>query len=339
MSVPLGGDTDLGETQAFGNGRTPASSAATPARQDGEPGGQPTSSRAYSNLRRPPASSLRVAFLGRAALLENWAPTGMQQSFRSERFAIDAGTCDQALRELEAFQGDVVVVFDPAALEAETLDGLLGITLGVLPEIPDREREAGCAKLDRLVCFDPALTGEQVGRQRIWRAVPPPVSDELFREGHALHRSPRTMALGASSSHREAMLMPAKHHHDVLQAIHGLRGEALLALLDEYDVGIHVSLRPGGGFDWSAGLHLAAGQLLLSEPLMPAHGLEANIDYVRFESAEDLVLTLDRLAVFPEMYRRIQIRGHLKSETFRASRIFGRIASDLILDVAAFGRD
>lgn len=324
MSVPLGGDTVLGETRASGNGQVPASRRST-----SSPHTAPW----------PSPAGLRVAFLGRVELLENWTPSGQQQPFRSERFAIEAGTGDRVLSELEAFQGDVVVVLDPAALEAEALDGLPGATLGVLPEMPERARAAGCAKLDRLVCFDPALTGAPVGDRRIWRAVPPPVSDGFFREGQALHRSPRAMTVGASSSHREAMLMPAKHHHDVLQAVHGLRGETLLALLNEHDVGIHVSLRPGGGFDWSVGLHLAAGQLLLAEPLAPAHGLEANIDYLRIESAEDIVLTLDRLAVFPEMYRRIQIRGHMKSQAFRASRIFGRILNDLLLDLAAFGRD
>lgn len=273
-------------------------------------------------------------------MLENWTPTGDAQPFRSERFLIDARSDpSEALERLESFQSDVVVVLDPAALEPDAVRHLPGTTLGVLPELPaDGRRAAACARLDRLVCFQPAHTGTPVGCQEIWRAVPPPVSDAFFRESRPVSRSHRAIAIGVSTSHREAMLMPAKHHHDVLQVIHGIDGEMLMALLEEYEVGIHVNHRRGGGFDWAVGAHLAAGQILLSEPLAPAHGLETNLDYLRFESPEDLVLMLDRLASFPEMHRSVQVRGHLKAETFRASRIFGRLVHDLLHDVAAFGR-
>lgn len=329
MSVVRGGDTAHGEMTSVAQESKPVPPM----------GGAPITARATDGRRTLRGRAARVAFVGLTSRLEDWAPSGPCQPFQSERFAIGPRpSLEQALAELRAFQGDVVVVLDPASLEPAALEHLPGTTLGVLPKLPAKARATACAKLDRLVCFDPALTGTEIGGQEIWRAVPPPVSDALFQEGQRSPRPRRAIAIGASTPHREAMLMPAKHHHDVLQVIHGIDGQALRELLDEHGVGIHVNQELVGGFDWSVGLHLAAGQLLLSESLHPAHGLEVNLDYLRFESPEDLVLMLDRLAMFPEMHARTQIRGRVKAETFRSSRIFGRLIHDLLLDVAAFGR-
>jgi hypothetical protein len=239
---------------------------------------------------------------------------------------------------VHAFAPDISVVFDPASLPPEARDALPGLTLGVLVASPPREDDAGRAGvLDRLICFDPALTGATVSGTTVWRAVPPPVSDRLFAEVRPPSRAPRTMTVGHSTDHREAMLMPAKHRHDLLQVPDGVGGAALAELFGEYDVGVYVPPDPGGGFGWQVGAHLAAGHLLLSEPISPEHGLERDIDYWEFGSAGALVWALERLSRFPEMYQRTRVRGHLKAEQYRASRIFARIIHDLVADVTAFG--
>ncbi len=277
-----------------------------------------------------------MAFVGPAGLLDRCAPHGSTHSFDYRRLAVQpSGGADWSALNVDAF--DVMVVLDPAGFRSEDLESLPGITLGVLPELPADGQERACAAVDRLVCFDPALTGRLVGGAEIWRAIPPPVSDAFFAPARPWHRAPRAMTIGHSTSHREAMLMPAKHRHDLLQVIHGVEGAALVDLLGEHGLGVYVSPQSDGGFGWQVGAHLAAGQLLLAEPLRPAHGLEINIDYLRFDSPENLALTLDRLASFPEMFRRIQVRGRSKAEHFRASRIFERIIADVRLDVAAFG--
>lgn len=282
----------------------------------------------------------RVAFAGPASLIDDWVAPVRQLTPSAERFQVQAGddSC-RALDQARAFDGEVTVVLDPTAFPAAALAALPGITLGVISEPPSSSAgEESCAAVDRIVCFDPALTGTAIGEVEVWRAIPPPVGDALFADARPLHRAPRAMSIGSSTAHREAMLMPAKHHHDLLQIVHGVSGDELAELLAEYDVGVHVGREWGGDFGWSAAAHLAAGQLLLSEPLRPAHGLEENIDYLRFESPEDLQRIMDALARFPETYGRIRVRGRMKAEHFRASRTFARIVHDVILDVAAFGR-
>lgn len=285
---------------------------------------------------------VRVALMGSALWLDGCFPTAPTHGLQAARFEVASAAgedeAEPVLARVRAFRPHVSVVLDPPSLPIQTLRALPGVTLGVLVGAAgSAQLEPAVNALDRVVSFQPALTGEQIGAAKIWRAIPPPISDALYGEVRPLHRAPRTMALGRSTEHRELMLMPAKHHHDLLQVIHGVSGEALVEILREYDVGVYVARESGGGFGHQVGVHLAAGHLLLSEQLSPAHGLERSIDYLQVESADGLVGMLDRLGRFPEMYERVRVRGRLKAEQYRASRLFARLTHDLLADVAAFG--
>lgn len=289
-------------------------------------------------LRRPPGTRTRVAFVGRDEWLQGSAPIGAAAPFMFNRFRV-GGDGAAPLDELVPFAPHVIVVFDPASLPLEPLLSLPAITLGVLVGDASSAVSAdNLGSLDRVVAFDPGMTGEAVGSGRVWRAMPPPVSDGFFVQDQRPNRASRVMTIGASTPHREAVLTPTKHRHDLLQVVHGVTGSRLAALLRQADVGVYVPRASGGGFGAQVGMHLAAGQLLLAESLRPAHGLERDIDYRHFDAPDELVWMLDRLGRFPEMYRRTRIRGRLKAEQFRASTLFRRIVGDLLLDVAAFGR-
>ncbi len=281
-----------------------------------------------------------MAFLGAPATLFRCAPPAAAHAFVHATFAVgDHADSEAALAQAAAFDADVSVVLDPFALELPARESLRGVTLGVLTRPLAGGEPAGALRgFDRLVSFEPSLSGALLGGVEVWRAVPPPVNDALFADVRPLHRVPRAMSVGRSTSHREAMLMPSKHQHDLLQVLHGAEGEILSGLLPEYDVGVYLPREWGGAFGWQAGMHLAAGHLLLAEPLKPAHGLELDIDYLKVESPEALAQVLERLGRFPEMHQRIRVRGRLKAEHFRASRVFARIIHDLLLDVAAFGK-
>lgn len=284
-----------------------------------------------------------MAFVGDAALLDAHAPSGPGGQLAHERFVTGPSSdAHVAVADMQEFAPDVTVIFDLPRVAAGGPDGWLrampGTTLGVLTAgLPAAHLHAHAAEVDRVVAFDPALTGTVLGGAEIWRAIPPPVNDALFAEARIFHHAPRVMSLGRSTEHREAMLTPAKHHHDLLQICHGVSGEHLVELCREYDVGVYVAPEWGGGFGWQAAMHLACGHLLLSETLRPAHGLERNIDYLQIDSPEGLLDVLDRLARFPEMSRSARVRGRRKAEQYRASAVFARVGHDLLADVAAFG--
>jgi len=293
-------------------------------------GGAPVAPRHYGE-------ALRIAFAGPPVWLDGCAPRDATYGMRPGRFTVaNPEDLEPSLAAIAAFRPHVTVVLDPPAHPVDALRGLPGATLGVLVgALPDDP--TSLEALDRVVCFDPSLTGAPVGAEELWRAIPPPVSDALFDEVRPLRHAPRAISIGSSSPHRETMLASAKHHHDLLQVIHGVHGEALQELLRECDVGVYVAPGPGGGFGLQVGVHLAAGQLLLAGDLNPSHGLERNIDYLHVDSPDGLAHVLQRLGRFPGMYQRIRVRGRLKAEQYRASRLFARLAGDLLADVAAFG--
>lgn len=297
--------------------------------------------RALAAQRRLGGGPLRAAFLGPRTWLRNGVPQAPVHGFQARCFftarADTAGA--QTLRELRSFAPHVVVVFDPPALPGALLEEIPGLGLGVMvkEEAEDREPVALPPSIVRRVAFWPCLPGEQRPGGEIWRSIPPPVGDRFFKAVRPLHEAPRPCSIGRSTEHREWMLLPAKHEKDLLQAVHGVEGADLEAVLDSHDVGVHVAARAGGRFGPQVGLHLAAGQLLLSEALEPAHGLEHDIDYLQFDSPDALVWVLDRLSRFPEMHRRIRVRGRMKAEQYRASTLFARLGRDLLADVSAFG--
>lgn len=288
---------------------------------------------------RAGSRQLRVAFVGDRLWLDGCAPSLEANGIHPHRIELEMGMDLACLAaEVGRARVDATVIFDPARVPAEVLLELPGHTLGLHPGAtlgPELASVAG--SLDRLACFFPTLSGDRVGAASVWRAIAPPVSDAVFADVRRPQTAMHAMTIGRSSEHRERLLLPAKHHHDLLQVVHGLSGAPLIELLREYDIGVYVAAEPGGAYGAQIGMHLAAGQLLLAEAPTPAHGLERNIDYLHFDSPNALVWTLERLRRFPEMHHRIRVRGRLKAEQYRASRVFARIAHDLLADVRAFG--
>jgi hypothetical protein len=279
-----------------------------------------------------------VAFIGPVAWLDGCAPPEAIPGLDPGCFPIGgAHSWELGLEAALVFHPHVTVLFGPESLPPELLRQAPGTTLGIHLGDGSGADEVQLESIDRLVAFRPTLSGSAIGGSDVWRAIPPPVSDALFGEVRPLHRAPRALSIGCSSAHREQMLLPAKHHHDLLHVIHGVSGEPMRELLRECDVGVFVARQVGGGFGAQVSMHLAAGHLLLAENLTPSHGLEQGIDYLPVDSADSLVRQLDRLVRFPEMHQRIRVRGRLKAEQYRASRLFSRLVHDLLADVAAFG--
>jgi hypothetical protein len=171
-----------------------------------------------------------------------------------------------------------------------------------------------------------------------WRARPLPIDDRLFGDVRPSRRPPRTLFVGRSTDHREWILTPAKHDHDVVHYTHGLIGEALIKELRAADVGIALTASPGHGFPSQALLHLAAGHLLLTEHLHPSCGLEPGIDFLELDSRDSLLTILMQLRLHPDAYERVRVRGRLKAEQHRASVVWPRIVADLLQDLRVFGR-
>ena len=294
----------------------------------------------------------RLAFVGQGTFFEACSLADGLAGFRTRfidfRLRGDAGALREALDE---FRPDVVVVFRPEAIPAGTFEGLDALTLGYLTEPiprtpagghPDLDRrlwelsQVDAASFDRVISFDPLIAATADEVLPVWRAVPLPVADRYFKPVGESFGRPRVLVVGRSTPHREWMLQDVKASRDVLHVAFGVGADELETLLDEHQLGLNVHNDTYLSFENRVSLHLAAGHLVLSEPLLPLHGLETGIDFLPVGTPGDVWWAVECMARFPGIYHRIRVRGRLKAEQFRASRVWPRLVRDLYADVAAF---
>ena len=305
---------------------------------------------------------MRACFVGQREYFEQCSlrvpAGGVEPFFVDHRGGADPSPVRVALEEIRP---DVVLVFRPETLPAGFLRGVDALTLGfntepiprdasgsVHPEQAFRLSELAqtdASQFDRVITFDPmgATTAESAGIP-VWRSVPLPVADHLYATSlRPPAHPPRVAFVGYSTEHREQWLTPAKHEFDVLHVVTGLRiaagldGSSTRELWGSIDVGINLHVGPFPSFENRVCLHLAAGHLVVSEPLDPSHGLEPGIDYLQVRSPTALKQVVGAIRSDPDAFRAIRIRGHAKSELFRASRVYPRLFTDFVADVRAFG--
>lgn len=261
------------------------------------------------------------------------------------------GDAEDLLARLREFVPHVVVVFRPEVVPAGLFGELPAVTLGFLSEPLPRGagahadlqrrlrelRDTDVANFDRFVSFDPLIADTAAEVLTIWRSLPLPVADRFYAPVAPMGHPPRIIFVGRSTQHREYLLAPAKLDHDVLHIAFGVSGTELVELLHRHDVAINLHNENYPSFENRVSMHLAAGHLVLSEVLDPQHGLEPGIDYLQVGGASELRRALAVVTRFPRVHHRVRVRGRMKAEQFRASRVYPRLVADLLADLDAFG--
>jgi hypothetical protein len=300
---------------------------------------------------RPPADvPLRLAFVGQETFFAACALHSPSTTFIEYRAGADA----EAMRaKVEAFAPHAVVVFRPEILPRGLFASLRAPVLGVLTEpVPRRRgnrmhpdlkrRRAALAALDpgnvdRLVAFDPLIVPTADAVMPVWRALPLPVSDALYGPVRRTGGTPSILFVGRSTEHRERFLRGPKAELGTVHAAFGVDDSELARLMAAHEIAVNLHNEPYPSFENRVCLHLAAGQLVLSETLSPTHGLEPDIDYLEFATPDQLLALLRTAVRFPQAFERVRVRGRRKAEAFRASRVYPRLVGDLFADLRAFG--
>ena len=301
-----------------------------------------------------PGARLRLAFVGQATFFEQCALGDERRDvltrFVDFRLGGDPGPLRAALDE---FRPHVVVVFRPETIPAGALrrprarprsgsspSRSRARAAGGHPDLDRRLWELGqvdAGSFDRVVSFDPLIASTAGEVLPVWRAVPLPVADRYFKPIRRRHGRPRALVVGRSTPHREQMLSDVKASRDVLHLAFGVDAAELERQFDEHEVGVNIHNDTYLSFENRVTLHLAAGHLVLSEPLIPSHGLEVGLDYLDVSTPAHIWWAIESMTRFPGIYDRIRVRGRLKAEQFRASRVWPRLVGDLLADVDAFG--
>jgi hypothetical protein len=310
----------------------------------------PPSAYPFAEADGPP---LRLVFVGQttyfAACSMQEPARGVLPSFVDFRAGADA---ERMLESVRALDPDVILAFRPEIFPEGALADLDALTIGFLTEPiprtegdahPDLERRLGDLRavdprnFDRIISFDPLMAETAERILPVWRSLPLPVADRLFLGTHVRADPPRMLFVGRSTQHREDFLGPAKHEHDIIHIAHGVTDEHLLDYLGQVDVALNLHNEPYPTFENRVSVSLAAGLVVVTEPLSPTHGLEPGIDYLEVHSFQDLLVALFELRRNIGAFRRVRVRGRAKAEQYRASRVYPALVRDAMLDVRAFG--
>jgi hypothetical protein len=300
--------------------------------------------------------ALRVAFVGQGVYFRQCsleAPAeGVEPTFVDFRAAAPPGPLLAALQELDP---DVVLVFRPEIIPPGLFESLRALTIGYLTEPLPRNGSSSHSDLDarmwwleqvdpgnfdRIVSFDPLIaeTAERV--LPVWRSLPIPVGNSLFMDVHERSDPPRLLFVGRSTPHREQLLAGVKPSYPALAHFgHGLQGEALRRFLGRTDAQLNLHNNPYPTFENRVCIALAAGHLVISEPLSPAHGLRAGRDYLEIRSSEELQTLADSLLADREAFLDVQRAGRAEAERFRASRVYPALVREALADVAERGSE
>jgi len=320
----------------------------TGAPAESAPGLAPT-----ANVLPAPDERLRVAFVGqgvyfRQCALEH-AVANLDPVFIDFRAATPPEPLLGALQEVDP---DVVLVFRPEIIPEGLFQSLRALTIGYLTEPLPRADGAKHADLrarmwwleqvdarnfDRIVSFDPLIAGTAESVLPVWRSLPIPVADSLFMDVRERAHPPRLLFVGRSTEHREQLLAPIKRAHPIVHIGHGLFDEQLMRFLRRADVQLNLHNNPYPTFENRVCIALAAGHLVISEPLSPSHGLRAGVDYLEAKDPRALLALVDELSRDPHAHADVQAAGRRQAERFRASSVYPQLVRDALADVAALG--
>lgn len=303
------------------------------------------------DLQAPP---LRAAFVGQGVYFRHCAleapAGGVDPVFIDFRAAAPP---EPLLERLQEIDPDVVLVFRPEIIPAGLFGELRAATIGYLTEPlpraggnrdhPDlRQRmwwleQVDASNFDRIVSFDPLIADTAASILPVWRSLPIPVADSLFMEVRERAQPPGLLFIGRSTDHRERLLAPVKRAHPIVHIGHGLFGERLMRFLRAADVQLNLHNEPYPSFENRVCLALAAGHLVISEPLSPRHELEPGRHYLEIDSPRALLSAVDRVSGEPGAFAEVQAAGRAAAERFRASRVYPELLRDALADLAQSG--
>jgi len=272
------------------------------------------------------STPLRVTFVGRAGEVGHAVPSapvdGLHASFVEHR-ANHAQA--RLLAHVAEHSPELVVVFGVDSVPAAAIRAI-GVPVVAWAVQPDRP--PGWERHPDLPFASPAYRAGLATAADYVSVIdrPLPVADELFAapSRRALGTG-RALVIGHCSERNEQLLIDSKHRHEVLHIAAGLQRDALAATLAGSDVAINVRDDEAPGFGPRVGLYLAAGLLLVSEPLHPRLHLRPGADHLEIRSSADLVELLARVRADPGEFTAVGEAGREAAEAFRASRVYPQV--------------
>jgi len=291
----------------------------------------------------------RVAFVGQAVFFAQCVPTvefpGFDFSFRDFRAGADPGPLRQWL---EQWAPDVIVMFRPEIVPPGSFQGLEAVRIGYLTEPLPRQGAASThpdllqrlrwlegidrRNFDLVVCFDPLIADTASRTIPVWRCQPLPVADFLFGDSQSIEGDEPALLIGRPTPARERWLAELRPDREILHIGHGLHGERLASILKRHPIHLNLHNNPYPTFENRVSIALAAGQLVISEPLSPDHGLKDGRELVIASKPTELPDISRQIRAQPQLFEELARAGRAAAEQLRASSVFARLVAEALTE-------
>lgn len=290
-----------------------------------------------------------VAFVGQAVFFAQCIPTvevpGYAFFFRDFRSGADPGPLRQWLEQLSP---DVIVMFRPEIVPSGAFEGLDAVRIGYLTEPLPRpgaaaphpdllQRLRWLEAIDRrnfdlVVCFDPLIADTASRIVPVWRCQPLPVADFLFGEAQSIEGNEPALLIGRPTPAREAWLAELRPDRAIVHIGHGLHGERLAAILKRHPIHLNLHNNPYPTFENRVSIALAAGELVISEPLSPDHGLKDGSELLIANNPAELRAISEQIRIEPQHFEAVARAGRSAAERLRASVVFARLVAEALAE-------
>lgn len=296
---------------------------------------------------------IRLAFVGQSTYFLGVSLTQTINGINPKFFDYRPGDSDDHVRqELQKFKPDIVIAFKPESFPPDFFKSISGEKIGWFTEpIPrstglltglslssqtrDLRRRKGAladkdfSQFNKFISYDPYISDSLADLVDVWRSFPLPVDDHYYVDEVSVTGPAMFGFLGRTTKHRDKFLLPALHSTDLLYVSHGAFGSTLDYLLKQINVGVNLHNEDYPNFENRVPLHLACGHLVVSEPLSPRHGLEPDTDFLEIGTPREFLLTLSAIIDDFSSFHPARVRGRMKAEYFRSSRIYTEIVNAL----------
>jgi hypothetical protein len=122
--------------------------------------------------------------------------------------------------------------------------------------------------------------------------------------------------IGRTTAHRDKYFGPLKRDFNFLHINHGVSGTDLLDFITQCKISINVHAEDEISWEPRTQLSLAAGSLLISEPLSPTSLLRPGIDYIEVKNQYEMYEVCKKVLENYDKYKHIAISGQQRVRAY-----------------------
>lgn len=244
---------------------------------------------------------------------------------------------------IEDYDPDIVIIYRPEVMDPEFLKKIKTKAITVayftepLPfagfegEVDLLRRFEPFKKYDFELCdfnviYNEITCGSLQNLTEILFSHPLPVDDALFTPVTPELDKIRGIFYGRVTEARNKFLMPLKHHYDWTVIDHGQLEDTFFR---NFNIGLNLHSDPYLNFENRILYHMAQSLLVLSEPILPGHGINKDIHYLEFKSIQELNEILFQLSRNLESITDLIIAGHNKALEFKTSNFLNKLELEI----------